>query len=375
MRTGHQAGRWRGCRRGRRVTWRLSALIEEGIANLGASAFRSALLLVVSAAAFGGLAYLELRQGMELTVFARDFRQGGAYVAIASVPGGSVSGTRCESLNGTPGVVAAGAWRSTGQATFRTAPGVLFQAADVTPGILRVWDPGQPLGTGPGLVVGPAMAGELGLRTGLIAGFEGDEPVVVSGVGDFSKRNPQAARWALSPVSPAGSFQECWVEFEPGAFEAGREALAARFAAGSEEPAVRPYRRSDEFTRDPAAEWASRPQRWGWIAVAGALFGFGLVAAWFRRAEAALYLAMGTRRAQLAIMGAAESWPLIAAAWCFGFSYAVAAQSLRSADPTVEILRHAAVTSGSAALLALAVMPWAVALVARGSIASLLKDR
>ena len=213
------------------MTWRLSALIEEGIANLGASAFRSALLLVVSAAAFGGLAYLELRQGMELTVFARDFREGGAYVAIASVPGGSVSGTRCESLNGTPGVVAAGAWRSTGQATFRTAPGVLFQAADVTPGILRVWDPGQPLGTGPGLVVGPAMAGELGLRTGLIAGFEGDEPVVVSGVGDFSKRNPQAARWALSPVSPAGSFQECWVEFEPGAFEAGREALAARFAA------------------------------------------------------------------------------------------------------------------------------------------------
>lgn len=357
------------------MTWRFSALFEEGIANLGASAFRSALLLVVSAAAFGGLAYLELRQGMELTVFARDFREGGAYVAIASVPGGSVSGTRCESLNGTPGVVAAGAWRSTGQATFRTAPGVLFQAADVTPEILRVWDPGQPLGTGPGLVVGPAMAGELGLRAGLIAGFEGHEPVIVSGVGDFSKRNPQAARWALSPVSPAGSFQECWVEFEPGAFEAGREALAARFAAGSEEPAVRPYRRSDEFTRDPAAEWASRPQRWGWIAVAGALFGFGLVAAWFRRAEAALYLAMGTRRAQLAIMGAAESWPLIAAAWCFGFSYAVAAQSLRSADPTVEILRHAAVTSGSAALLALAVMPWAVALVARGSIASLLKDR
>ncbi len=357
------------------MTWRPSALIEEGLANLGASAFRSALLLVVCAAAFGGLAYLELRQGMELTEFARDFREGGAYVAIASVPGGSISGARCESLNGTPGVVAAGAWRSTGQATFRTAPGVLFQAADVTPGILRVWDPGQPLGTGPGLVVGPAMAEELGLRTGLIAAFEADEPVVVSGVGDFSKRNPQAARWALSPVSPAGSFQECWVEFEPGAFEAGRETLAARFAESSADPAVRPYRRSDEFTRDPASEWASRPQGWGWIAVPGGLFGFGLVAAWFRRAEAGLYLAMGTRRAQLALMGAAESWLLIAAAWCLGFSYAAAAQSLRSADPTVEVLRHAAVTSGSAALLALAMLPWAGALVARGSIASLLKDR
>lgn len=357
------------------MTWRLSALIEEGLANLGASAFRSALLLVVSAAAFGSLAYLELRQGMELTEFTRDFREGGAYVAIASVPGGSISGTRCESLNGTAGVVAAGAWLSTGQATFPTAPGVLFLAANVTSGILRVWEPGQPLGMGPGLVVGPAMAAELGLRAGLIADFAGDEPIAVSGVGGFSKRNPQAARWALSPVSPAGSFQECWVEFEPGAFDAGGEALPARFAAGSADPVVRPYRRSDEFTRDPGAEWASRPQKWGWIAVPGGLFGFGLVAAWFRRAEAGLYLAMGTRRTQLALMGAAESWPLIAAAWCLGFSYAVAAQSLHSAVPTIEILRHAAVTSGSAALLALAMLPWAGALVARGSIASLLKDR
>lgn len=357
------------------MTWRITALIEEGLANLRASAFRSALLLVVCAAAFGGLAYLELRQGTELTDFVRDYREGGAYVAIASVPGGGLSGGRCESLNGAPGVVGAGAWRGTGQATFPTAPGVLFQSADVTPGILRVWDTRQALGIGTGLVIGPAMAEELGLRMGLIATFVSSEPVRVSGVGDFVRRNPQAARWALSPVSPAGEFDECWVEFEPGAYEAGRETLAARFAESSADPAVRPFRRSDEFTRDPAAEWSSRPQKWGWIAVSGGLFGFGLVAAWFRRAEAGLYLAMGTRRAQLALMGAAESWPVVAAAWCVGFSYAVVAQSLYSADPTIEILRHAAVTSGSAALLALALFPWAGALVARGSIATLLKDR
>lgn len=357
------------------MTWRIMALIEEGFANLRASAFRSLLLVVVSAAAFGGLAFLELRQGMELTGFARDYREGGGYVAIASVPGGGLSGGRCESLNGEPGVVAAGAWRGTGQATFPTAPGVLFQSADVTPGILRVWDTRQALGIGAGLVIGPAMAEELGLRTGLIASLVPGEPVRVSGVGDFARRNPQAARWALSPVSPAGEFDECWVEFERGAYEAGREMLAARFAESSADPAVRPYRRSDEFTRDPASEWASRPQGWGWIAVPGGLFGFGLVAAWFRRSEAGLYLAMGTRRGQLALMGAAESWPLVVSAWSLGFSYAVACQSLGSTDPTNEVLRQAAVTSGSAALVTLALFPWAGALVARGSIASLLKDR
>lgn len=357
------------------MTWRIASLLEEGSANLRANWFRSVLLLAICGAGFGGLAVLELRQGMELTEFARDYRAGGAYVAIASVPGGGVSGTRCETLNGHPGVVAAGAWRGAGQSTFPTAPGVLFQAADVTPGILRVWDTGQPLGIGPGLVIGPAMAEELGLRPDLIASFVSSEPVRVSGVGDFSRRNPQVARWALSPVSSEGRFDECWVEFEPGAYEAGRDALAARFAEGSADPAVRPYRRSDEFTRDPAAEWDDRPQKRGWVAVPVVLFAFGLVAAWFRRAESGLYLAIGTRRAQLAIMAAAETWPLVAAGWSLGFPYAVAAQAVWGEEPTRDVAIHAATISGAAALALLVLLPWASALVTRGSIAALLKDR
>ncbi|MGE0598905.1 MAG: hypothetical protein AB7J35_03655 [Dehalococcoidia bacterium] len=357
------------------MSWRIASLLHEGLANLEANLFRSLAMLGLCAASFGGLAFLELRQGMELTQFVRDYREGGAYVAIASVPGGGVSGSRCESLNNTAGVVAAGAWRGTGQDTFPMAPGVLFQAADVTGGLLRVWDTRHLLGTGVGLVVGPAMASELGLRAGLIATFDDGEPVRVSAVGDFARRNPQAARWALSPVSPAGTFDECWVEFEPGAYEAGRDSLAARFAEGSADPAVRPYRRSDEFTRDPAAEWDSRPQKRGWIAAPLALFGLALVAGWFRRAEAGLYLSMGTRRAQLAMMAAAEYWPLVLAGWSLGFSYAVAIQTWRDTDPTGDVLWHAALTSGSAALVTLALLPWSAAIVARGSIASLLKDR
>jgi hypothetical protein len=357
------------------MTWRIATLLREGLANLRANIFRSLLLLVLCAAGFGGLAFLELREGMDLTGFTRDYRDGGAYVAIASVPGAGVSGGRCESLNGRPGVVAAGAWRGTGQDTSPMAPGVLFQAADVTLGLLRVWDTRQSLGQGEGIVIGPAMAQELGLRTGLVADFGADGPTYVTGVGDFGRRNPQAARWALSPAPPAGAFDECWVEFEPGAYEAGRDALAARFAEGSADPAVRPYRRADEFTRDPAAEWASRPQKWGWLAVSGVLFGFGLVAAWFRRAEAALYLAVGTRRAQLAVMAAAESWPLVATGWLLGFAAAVTLQAARACNPTGDVLLHAAATSAAAALALLALIPWASPAVARGSIASLLKDR
>ncbi len=357
------------------MTWRAASLVYEGLANLRANAFRSLLLVGISAATFGGLALLELRQGLELVRFARDYRDGGAFVVIASASGGGVSGARCDSLNNEPGVVAAGAWRSTGQSTFAGAPGVLFQAADVTSGLFRIWDTRQSLGVGPGVVAGPAAASEVGLRPGLIATFVAEEAVRVSGIVNSARRVPQIARWVLSPVPPERNFDECWVEFEPGAYEGGPAALGARLAEGSLEPTVRPLRRSDEFTRDPAAEWASRPQKLGWLGVSILLFGFALVGAWFRRSEAGLYLAMGTRRAQLAVMAAAESWPAVIAGWSLGFTCAVGAARLGTGAPTVDWALRSAVTSGSAALIAVALVPWAPPLVARGSIASLLKDR
>ena len=74
-------------------------------------------------------------------------------------------------------------------------------------------------------------------------------------------------------------------------------------------------------------------------------------------------------------MGAAEGWPLIAVGWLVGFGAALVLHVRNGSEPTGDVLWHAAVTSGSAALVLLAVFPWAAAIVARGSIASLLKDR
>ena len=357
------------------MTWRTVELLREGLGNLGSNAFRSLALAAIAAAALGGLAFMELRQAGELTQFARDYQAGGAYVAIASVQGGGLSGARCQSLNGVHGVRAAGAMRGTGTVTFPSAPGVLFQSADVTAGLLGVWAPGVTGPSGAGILAGSALATELGIRAGLVARIDANGPTYFSNVYDFSRRNPQAARWALSPVPPAGGFDECWVEFSPGAYQAGREMLAARFAEGSADPVVRPYRRSDEFTRNPAAEWESRPQRRGWLAVPVVLFGLGLVSAWFRRSESALYLAVGTRRAQLAVMATAEQWPLVGVGWAAGFVVAFALEAFITQQPTRDAALAALTTSGSAALLAIALLPWAAALVARGSIANMLKDR
>lgn len=151
--------------------------------------------------------------------------------------------------------------------------------------------------------------------------------------------------------------------------------LASRFAEGSADPVVRPYRRSDEFTRDPAAEWASRPQRRGWVAVPAVLFGLGLLSAWFRRSESALYLAVGTWRIQLTVMATAEQWPLVTVGLAIGSGAAFATETFINRQPASDAVLAALTTSGSAALLALVLLPWAWALVARGSIASMLKDR
>ena len=74
-------------------------------------------------------------------------------------------------------------------------------------------------------------------------------------------------------------------------------------------------------------------------------------------------------------MAAAESWPLVATGWLLGFAVAVAVQTTRASNPTGDVLWHAAATSAAAALTLLALIPWASPAVARGSIASLLKDR
>ncbi len=357
------------------MSWKTRELINEGTANLRGSAFRSILLAAICAAAFGGLAFAEVRQAADLSAFAASYREAGAHIAVVSLQGDGIPGSRCEALRWEQGVIGAGAWRSAGQVSFASAPGVLFQAADVTPGILAVWSPGERFYSGAGVIAGMALAEETGLRRGLMVRFLENEPMVVTGVAELAPRMPQATRWVLGPVSPSGFFDECWVEFEPGVSEAGKASLAAIFATGAADPVVRSVRRSDEFTRDPAAEWESRPQKHGWVAVTIALSGFIVAAAWYRRSEAALYMATGTGRLELVVMSAAEHWPIVALGWCIGYSYAVSAHLSWGEGAAMDFARHAAVTSGAAAILLLPASACANALIARGNIAALLKDR
>lgn len=241
-----------------------------------------------------------------------------------------------------------------------------------------MWAPGTrvpPEALANGFAAGPSLAKELGLREGSYTAVAGGEPVRMAAVLPVEQRNPQAARWFLDVQAPSGDAQQCWVEFEPGSFAAGQGALAARFADDGVGPAVRPYLRADQFTRNPLAEFASRPQKTGWIA-AGALLGalFWLMT-WFRRGELGLYLALGTPRTMVAFMQAAEGWVLVAAAEVAAVVYALAVCVALDRPLTFDQALVAARTSGSAALVALALIPLGPLVIVRGNILELLKDR
>lgn len=365
--------------RGPGVNWQPRALAREAVRNVASSAWRTAALVGGIGLLLGALAALDLRDADDLRSFQSDFASSGGYVALGIPAAGSGPGTAalCDALGRAQGVVAAGAVYPGSLVSFASAPGVLFQSVPVTPGILDVWDPGGQITAieGRQLLVGEALAEELGLRRGSYAVPRGQDPAQVGGIVDAANRNPQVSRWAFELTPPEGRAEQCWVEFEPETYDAGLAALPALLTTGDEPAAARPYFRTDEFTRNPVAEFAARPQRDGWPLASALVAGMFALTAWFRRSELGLYLAVGTSRTALAFMLAVEAAILVLAGLALGLAYAFAIDGALRHSPgwseALLVLRSA----GSAAVLGLVLAPLLALAVVRGSIADLLKDR
>jgi hypothetical protein len=358
--------------------WRGRGLVREAALNLRAAWVRTLLLVAVLAAATGALGFLELRQAAEARDFQESYAAAGAYVAIATSQGVPLDAGRCAALNVVPGVVAAGGVRAGGTLSFTSAPGVLFQSADVSGRVVAVWAPGAavpPPGSGASALAGIALAEELGVLAGSFLQVEGREVAAVRAVIDAEPRNPRVQRWLLSETPPTGPVDECWVEFERSRFEAGIAALPAWFATGNDDPVVRPYLRADEFTRDVGEEFRARPQQWGWAAMALLAGVVSLLVAWFRRAELGLYLAVGTSRLQLLTMLACESAATVSAGFVAGLGGAFYAHAITGAAIPMDHAFIALATTGAGAVLAFVVAPIASLAAARGNVAAMLKER
>lgn len=351
--------------------WRLTTVFREALANLASSGISSALLGVALGGMFGALFWAELAFSSAVKAEVHRFQAAGGDVAVVDGPNG-LDAARCERLRWDRYVVGAGGFRDSGQVTAATSPGVSFARWEVTGDIVRIWDRRSPPMASAGYFVGNAAAAELGLGTGAWLHLD-DLPSGRVTVVEPAGRNEFAARAILEPQAPTGRLAQCWVEFSPGAMDAGVPWLAAHFAA--DEALVRRAVARGEFGIDPAAMIAQRPQRWGWLPVAILGTAVLTLVASFRRSDTAVYRAFGLRRLELLIMQQVETAVLVSAAVILGALWAAALHSIMAGLPGLDQVSLALRTTLTAAALTTIIGPVSATLAASGSPAALLKER
>lgn len=330
------------------------------------------MLIVAVGGGLSALIWSELSFTADVKALEADFAAAGGYVAVVEGEAG-VDAQVCESLSAYPQVVAAGGMRGSGEIRTANAPGTRFSRLEVTRGLVRIWDPeANEEPTIPGYLIGAAAATELGLTTGgFVVSEEGQLAAVT--VIDPSRRNQFASRSFLDLTAPIGRLDQCWVESQPQAFEAGLDWLPAAFA-GDQVEARRNVDRG-QFATDPAQLLASRPQRWSWVAVGGIATAIITLMALFRRAETAVYRAFGLPMNGVLIAAQIEIWILVASSYLAAVIWTGVAYVSVFGPPKLDQIVLALGTSAKAGLVTLVLAPLLVAVAGTGAPASLLKER
>lgn len=263
--------------------------------------------------------------------------------------------------------------RGGGEIRAANAPGTRFTRFEVTLGLVPIWDPDTKQAPGAvGYLVGAAAAMELGLTTdSLVMTHDGELAAVT--VIDPSLRNQFASRAFLDPIAPTGRLDQCWVEFRPQAFNAGSIWLPAVFA--KDQVQVRRNVDRGQFATDPAELLASRPQRFGWIAVGAIATATMTLMALFRRSETAIYRAFGLPMKGVLIGAQVEVWLLVAGAYLTSILWIGVGFMLARGTPELDQIILALTTSAKAALATLVVAPVLVTVAGTGAPATLLKER
>lgn len=223
---------------------------------------------------------------------------GAGLVIIESEEG--LSTALCESLALSPSVLSAGAISPEGAVELATTPGVLVQAASISPGIEQLWDLTFVQGGGrTGWIVGPALAEELDLAVGGTIGVDspiGSELRSIVAVAPDIEVSSRSHRWLLEMMPSTGTAASCWVAFDRPVGPDEQLLMAALFSPTSDNLLIQPYLRPDALSRDVSAEIRGRPSQWGWVGFALVVLAMHRLNWQARRRERALYSILGTRR-------------------------------------------------------------------------------
>ncbi len=351
--------------------WRVGELATEGVRNLHANLTRSFASLLFVAVAIGGLMYAEQRVADDLTRFTNTVTADGGQVVVVSTPGPSLSTSACNRIGAFGGVVATGAVLDRGATPLRTAGGALVSDTRFSAGAVSVIDPTYRGQLDGGYLAGPRAAERFTLVPGTVAVLGDQRPAAVVGMLDEGTRIERYETALLA----AGRFEaghQCLIEMTPGNLDAGRQIAAASFV-GAEGIEIRTLLAQSAFERDVVTELDARPMRWMWLIVAFMIAASLAVQMFLRRGERAVYVAHGAGRADLAIVEAFESLPLILVGAAIGITWATAVAAITGITPHVGFGLRLSVAAVGAAIAAIAAI--SLMLYPRRALADQLKGR
>lgn len=361
--------------------WSHSEVAGEVGRNLAASKLRtlSLILMLCLTSALGMAADAEAIRSIRDDY--REFVEAGGHVvwigSAESTEEPHVDARRCAELAASPGIVRTGGQRHDGSVSLVRSPSNRVIKASYTGSLLGIWENADGWRSAAiNVAVGPVLAAELGLSVGSKVSEAGSSRAAeVDLVLTEDGRSRRSARWLLYRIPPLGTLDECWVELHSGTFWDAADDLAP-WLQGSGGMRLATYEVVSEAStgRSFSERLAGRPEQWWWIAVTAVNVALIWMMLWTRRAELALYRALGVTRPQQLASIAAESLALVflsSVAALVLASYWLVATSGAAADSFAVLLR--ATAASAAAQFALA--PAAAAFLWRRSIADLLKDR
>lgn len=356
----------------RDARWTISAAIVEGGRNLRAPLKHTILLILIAATVGGGFTVAELSTTQSVIEFERALTKAGDDVLVAEREGSGLPTAECVSLESLSGIYGAGGVKRHAPIRVVHAPGSLYQLASVTVGVLDLLDPTVAYPSNlDGVILGGDAAAELGVIVGSWIQF-GDGNHEVQAILSDSLRTGSMGRWILTVMPPVDTVDQCWVEFDRGVRTGRQETLESTFPLETD---IRQVIALDTFSRKPVEELRTRPQRHGWW-IAGALMaGVAWMRTWARRREIGLYRSLGTKPADLMLLGVIDAVvPLVlgmvvGCIWAFTV-WALYSGSVPSADQSQIVLRSIL----SSGLLALVTAPLGWLALAYGDIVRQLKE-
>ena len=199
---------------------RLRDVAGEARRNLRAGT-SNALLFALSVAVLGALVGgADVATSVEGIRTVEEFRASGASVQMIN-SNGYIDGAGCDSLSGSDGTTASGAYRLTDTGVRPLAlPSTQLTRVDATPGVIDVLtgaEKGRPAASGPGLWISATLATDLGLSVGDV--FQSDlGDTTIAGIYPYpNDGRDRALAYALLAVLPSsdGPFDTCLLNTWP----------------------------------------------------------------------------------------------------------------------------------------------------------------